>query len=82
MEKRIGTILILVNEHDNVFQLNQIISKFADIIIGRQGIPLHDRHINLISIVLEGTTDEIGALAGQLGRIEGINVKSAVLKIN
>lgn len=27
-----------------------------------------------------GTTDEIGALTGQLGRLSGIEVKSALLK--
>ena len=35
---------------------------------------------SIISVIFEGTTDEIGSLTGQLGRIEGIEVKSALLK--
>ena len=35
---------------------------------------------SIISVIFESTTDEIGSLTGQLGRIEGIEVKSALLK--
>jgi putative iron-only hydrogenase system regulator len=35
------------------------------------GLPAREREVAIISIVFEGTTDEIGALTGQLGRIEG-----------
>jgi len=34
----------------------------------------------LISLVLEGSTDQIGSLTGQLGRLKGIQVKSVLLK--
>jgi len=80
MEKRIGSALILVETHNNVGVLNQIRSKFCHIILARQGVPLHDRNINIISIVLEGTTDEIGALTGQIGKLQGIKIKSTLLK--
>ena len=35
---------------------------------------------DIISLILEGTTDQIGSLTGQLGRLDGIQVKSALLK--
>ena len=44
----------------------------------RQGFPRGT--YSIISVIFEGTTDEIGSLTGQLGRIEGIEVKSALLK--
>ena len=44
----------------------------------RQGFPRGN--YSIISVIFEGTTDEIGSLTGQLGRIEGIEVKSALLK--
>ncbi len=81
MEKRIGSILILVRERSATQDLNSTISKFSDIIIGRQGLPIHSERYGLISLVLEGDTDEIGALTGQLGRIKGISLKSVLLKI-
>lgn len=80
MEKRIGAALILVKSRDHIPQLNDVISRHYAIIIGRQGIPLSDRGLNIISLALSGTTDEIGALTGQIGRLDGIQVKSILLK--
>jgi putative iron-only hydrogenase system regulator len=79
MEKRIGTVLILIENRENVQILNEIISKHSHIIIGRQGLP-RSNGMNIISLILEGTTDEIGSLTGGLGRIGGIQVKSVLLK--
>ncbi len=79
MEKRIGGVIILVKEKDNVPVLNEIISSHSDIIIGRQGIPIRDK-VNLISLVLEGTTDQISSLTGKIGRLSGIQIKSVLLK--
>ncbi len=80
MEKRIGSVLILIQNNSGIARLNEILSRHAQIIIGRQGIPLREKKINLISLVLEGTTDEIGALTGQIGRLPGIEIKSVVTK--
>lgn len=79
MEKRIGTLLISVNSSEDVQSLNNIISDHSDIIIGRQGLP-RGNDVRIISLVLEGTTDEIGSLTGQLGRCKGIQIKSVLLK--
>jgi putative iron-only hydrogenase system regulator len=80
MEKRIGAALILVEDKENIDLLNQIISAHAHIILGRQGLPVREKNISIISLVLEGTTDQIGALTGQLGRLKGIQVKSVLTK--
>jgi len=79
MEKRVGVVLIQVEDRENVQLLNEIISKHSQIIIGRQGLPRSNGQ-NIISLVLEGTTDQIGSLTGQLGRVRGIQVKSVLLK--
>ncbi|MDD2595018.1 MAG: hypothetical protein PHD11_04290 [Bacteroidales bacterium] len=79
MEKRIGTVLIEVENKENVQIMNEVISRHSQIIIGRQGLPRNNT-LSIISLVLEGTTDEIGSLTGQLGRISGIQVKSVLLK--
>ena len=81
MEKRIGSALILVEDNSEVSLLNEIISRHAHIIISRQGIPLREKKINLISLVLEGSTDEIGALTGQIGRLKSIRVKSLLIPL-
>lgn len=81
MEKRIGSVLILLQDKEAAPQVNSIISSHSSIIIGRQGLPVNNSTSGIISLVLEGTTDQIGSLTGQLGRVQGVEVKSVVLKV-
>jgi putative iron-only hydrogenase system regulator len=79
-EKRIGAIIILVKEKHNIQKLNVILSNYGAMILGRQGIPVRDKGISIISLVIEGTNDEISTLSGQLGRLEGITSKAVIAK--
>jgi len=78
MESRIGAVIIVVSDEGDIQRINAVISDHADLIIGRQGIPLRDRSTNVISMVLEGNTDRIGSLTGKLGRMPGVKVKSVL----
>ncbi len=78
MEKRIGSIIILVEDRSSIPKLNKLFTEYCNIILGRQGVPLHDRGISLISLVVEGTTDQIGALTGKIGRLQQVKVKSVL----
>jgi len=78
VEQRIGAVLILVEEGSDIQRINAIISEHAPIILGRQGIPLRERSISVISLVLEGNTDLIGSLTGKLGRLPGVRVRSVL----
>lgn len=80
MEKRIGAALIMLENRESIGQLNQIISAHADIIVGRQGIPLSGRNVNIISLVLEGSSDQIGALTGPIGQLSGVQVKTLMMR--
>jgi putative iron-only hydrogenase system regulator len=77
---RIGVIGIVVEDLESASMVNDILHHHSDIIIGRLGLPYKDRGISVISIIVDGTTDQIGSLTGQLGRVEGINIKSALTK--
>lgn len=79
-EKRLGTTLIVIESKESIDRLNQIITAFSHLIIGRQGIPLHRQNKSIISLVLEGEEDQIGAFSGQIGRLTGIKVKTALVK--
>ena len=80
MDKRIGVIAILVDgQTDAVSRVNELLSEYSDIIIGRLGIPYREKGVNVISITVEGTTDEVGALSGKLGMVEGTKTKSLLL---
>ncbi|KXG77568.1 TM1266 family iron-only hydrogenase system putative regulator [Thermotalea metallivorans] len=78
MEKRIGVVAIIVEDKDNVEQVNRLLSNYGEIIVGRMGIPYKEKNLSVISIIVDGTTDEIGALTGKLGRLKGVTVKSAL----
>lgn len=81
MENRIGVIGIVVEHREDVAaKLNDILSRHGDIIVGRMGIPYKERGLSVISLIVDGTTDEIGSLTGQLGALPGVNVKSALTK--
>lgn len=79
MEKRIGVVGIVVEERNKVNQkLNDILSKFGGNIIGRMGVPSKELGLSVIALIVEGTSDEIGALTGQIGNLSGVTLKSAL----
>ena len=78
MEKRLGVAIIIVEENTSLEKLNKIISSHSDMILGRQGIPMRERGISVISLVLEGTTDALGSLTGQIGKLAGIRIRSVL----
>ncbi len=80
MEKRIGAAIILVDSKDHIDEMNNILSMHSSIIIARQGLPLREKGISVISLILEGTNDQISTLTGKIGRVEGIQVKSVLTK--
>jgi len=80
MDKRIGAAIILVEKKDSVEELNTILSLHSQIILARQGLPLRDKGISVINLIIEGTTDQISTLTGKIGRLEGVQVKSVLTK--
>jgi hypothetical protein len=51
---------------------------YGGIVLGRLGLPLRDKGVNVISLIVEGSTDEIGALTGKAGKLPGVRVKSVL----
>lgn len=80
MDKRIGVVGIVVEELESADGVNSILHEFAYIIVGRLGIPYRERGISVISLIVDGTSDEISAMTGKIGKIKGVNVKSAMTK--
>lgn len=79
MEKRIGVIgIVIESAEENAAEVNRIIGMFRGNIAGRIGIPFNDENIAVISLIVEVTNEELGALTGKLGSIKGVNVKSAM----
>ena len=82
MEKRIGTITILIVDRTKSTEINTIISDYSDLVLCRQGLPFHDRPVAVISLIVEGQPDRINALTGKLGRLEGVETQAILTKNN
>lgn len=75
--KRIGVVGIVLKGDKNVaVEMQKVLSEFADIIIGRMGVPREEA--NAIALIVEGTQERISALTGKLGLFESLSVKSAL----
>lgn len=80
MEKRIGTITILIKGNASIQAINALLSEYSGIVLARQGLPIRNRDIHVISLIIEGTTEIISALTGKIGRLKNVEVKSILTK--
>jgi putative iron-only hydrogenase system regulator len=44
------------------------------------GVPYKEKGVSVIALIVDGTSDEISAMTGKLGRVEEVSVKSAMTK--
>ena len=77
METRVAVMSILVENKDAVETINAILHQYGDFIIGRMGIPYRKRQVNIISLALDAPQDTIAAMAGKMGGLPGVTVKTA-----
>ncbi len=79
---RIGVVaIIIVGNRDVVPQVQSILSEFGDIIMSRNGLPDFAHNVFTISVVVKGSNERISALTGRLGRLDSVNVKSALTAV-
>lgn len=76
METRVAVVAIIVREGSPVAALNDLLHQYGKYIIGRMGVPYHQRGVNIISVAMDAPADVISALSGKLGRLEGITAKT------
>ena len=77
MKTRVAVMSIIVKNGETVEKLNRLLHENGRYIIGRMGIPYRQRGINIISVAIDAPQDTISALAGKLGNLGGISVKTA-----
>ena len=75
METRIALIGIIVESTEAVEQLNHLLHEYGSHIIGRMGIPYHEKQMNIISVVMDAPQEKVSALSGKLGMIPGVSSK-------
>jgi len=82
MEKRLGFVGIIIHDRKKEAPVvNNILTEFGGLIVGRMGIPHIKKELSVIILIVNATTDEVGALTGKLGKVNGVSVKSALSKV-
>ena len=79
-EIRIAIIAIVIEDKSKSNTVNAILHDYSDLFVGRMGIPFKEKKISVITLIAQGTNDNISALTGKLGRVEGITVNSMLTK--
>ncbi|NCC51655.1 MAG: CopG family transcriptional regulator [Spartobacteria bacterium] len=83
MERRLGFIGIIIQDrHAVADDVNHLLSEHAGIIMARTGLPNTPGSCSVITLIVQASTDEVGALTGKLGRLKGVLVKSGLSKIS
>ena len=77
METRVAVMSIIVEDSNAVEKLNALLHEHGEFIIGRMGIPYRKRNVSIISIALDAPQNTIAALAGKIGGLKGVSVKTA-----
>nr|WP_300169081.1 TM1266 family iron-only hydrogenase system putative regulator [uncultured Flavonifractor sp.] len=80
-ENRVALLGVVVEDPNSVEELNALLHQYKDYIIGRMGIPYHQRGVNIISIVLDAPGDAISALSGKAGMLPGVSCKAVYSKL-
>lgn len=79
IQRRIAVVgLVIENREEAANRVNDVLSKYGSLIVGRMGIPYREKDISIISLIVDGTTDDISSMTGKLGNIRGVKVRSVV----
>lgn len=77
METRVAVMAVIIEKTDSVEQFNAVLHDYGTYIIGRMGLPYRSRGIHIVSLAVDAPQDVISALAGKLGNLDGVSVKTA-----
>ena len=76
MENRVAVVSIIVKMGTDVQPLNDLLHQNAQYIVGRMGVPYHQRGVSIICVAVDAPNDTISALSGKLGRLPGVTAKT------
>lgn len=79
-ENRIALLGILISDGESVEKVNALLHGYGEYVRGRMGLPLRERKINAITIVLDAPLSAVNALTGKLGALEGVSARATFAK--
>ena len=80
---RLGIIgIVIQGDRAIAGEVQNLLSQYGDIIIGRMGVPDRQHDRSAISLIVEGEASKISALSAALGRLDNVKVKSALMAVD
>ncbi|AEG61528.1 TM1266 family iron-only hydrogenase system putative regulator [Desulforamulus ruminis] len=79
MENSVGGVVIVVENREKLApRVNAILTEYGDLIVGRVGLPYREKNKYVITIVVDGDPDQVGAMVAKLEALGEIQVKVAL----
>ena len=79
-QTRIAVMSIIVEDRESAESLNRLLHNYGNYIIGRMGLPYEKKKLSLMSVALDSPENIISELAGKVGNLPNISVKTAYAK--
>ena len=79
-ENRLAVVSIIVENREVSPQVNALLSKFGDYVLGRMGVPYKAKGVSVISVAIDAPTEVITKLTGKLGLLNGVTAKTLMHK--
>ena len=79
-QTRIAVMSIIVEDRESAESLNRLLHNYGNYIIGRMGLPYEKKNLSLMSVALDAPENTISELAGKVGNLPNISVKTAYAK--
>lgn len=80
-EKRLAVLSIIVEDRGASAEINSLLSRFGDYIVGRMGVPYREKNVSVMSVIVDAPTEIINTLTGKIGMIEGVTAKTLMSKV-
>lgn len=78
MKTCVALIGIIVENYASVDELNEVLHKNRDVIIGRMGVPHKEKNISVMSIVLDTDAETVKKISSAIATLEGIKVECII----
>ena len=79
-QTRIAVMSIIVEDRESAEPLNRLLHNYGNYIIGRMGLPYEKKKLSLMSVALDAPENILSELAGKVGNLPNISVKTAYAK--
>lgn len=69
--------LVVDNRRESAVSIQELLTEYGDIIMGRMGVPLRGLDVCAISLIVNGASPQAETLAEKLARLPGVQVTSS-----